>query len=81
MSRYVFSHYKSDENNPPFPEVSETRKTIDFAEDFDPWTPVLYEFCNFLSGIYGYNITQQVFVERHNFHDSEAEMVPLSDAI
>ncbi len=81
MARYTFSYQQHDPNNSPYPEFTTTEKTVDFGECADPWTPVLYEFCNFLSGIYGYNITEQVFVSQYSFESDDKEMVALNEAL
>jgi hypothetical protein len=81
MARYAFQYRRHDPDNAPHPEYTESEKAVEFSDDTDPWTPVLYEFCNFLSGIYGYNITEKVFVEQYNFNNGEVDMVSLPEAI
>jgi hypothetical protein len=81
MSRYSFQYSRHDPDNAPHPEFTESQKTVEFSDDVDPWTPVLYEFCTFLSGIYGYNITEKVFVEQFNFNTGEADLVSLAETL
>jgi len=81
MSRYTFYYFDEHEDNGPYPKSTDVRKEIDFGDGADPWTPVLYEFCNFLSGIYGYNITERVFVESYNFNTGEMDLGPVSEAM
>lgn len=45
-----------------FPVHTRSNKNITVSED-STWRVPLREFANFLSGVYGYNITEQVFVK------------------
>ena len=64
MARYTFAHYVQDQGMASYPEASESVKTVVFSgDDMEAWPAVLVEFTNFLSGVYGYNISEQVFVK------------------
>lgn len=67
-----------DEATEALPLQTHEQKRIIVSEG-SSWRVTLREFTNFLSGIYGYNITEQVFVEDLNW-EGETTTVCLRDA-
>ena len=57
---YTFSYtkYGNDEFDPKMQSAS---RDVTMCED-DPWPKVMYQFCLFLSGVYGYDIADQIQV-------------------
>lgn len=53
-----------DESNADggFPVASNAQKSITVSDD-SAWPVIMREFANFLSGIYGYNITEKVLLD------------------
>lgn len=60
---YSFTYESGyDEVTSSYPLQIDARKRIT-VDECSPWPVVLREFTNFLSGIYGYDISEQVFVK------------------
>lgn len=61
--QYTFSYTDQyDENSGNFPHQTNAAKTITVTDDM-AWPVVMREFANFMSGIYGYNITEKLLIE------------------
>lgn len=79
VTQYSFSHQSCyDAESVSFPIQTSNQKTI-LVSDASTWRTPLREFTNFLSGVYGYDITSQVFVEDIDI-DGDAAYVTLSDS-
>lgn len=50
------------EQSVPFPLQTNSQKSITMSDDV-AWPAIVREFTNFLSGIYGYDITSKVLIE------------------
>lgn len=59
-----------DPNSIDFPNQTSAAKNVTLTDD-KPWPVVMREFANFLSGIYGYNITERLFVKDVNYLGEE----------
>lgn len=70
---YTFSHFTSPDEQPvgSFPVQSSSQKTITM-DDCTSWPAVVREFTNFLSGIYGYDISARVFVQDISWDGEDA---------
>ena len=74
MARYSFEYdFRDDDPSPvlSFPTSQNTMTQVGFPNDVR-WIPVLAAFCDFLSGIYGYDITQKIYLEAE-YLDTEWE--------
>lgn len=70
-AQYGFTYNNQyDPNSLDFPNQTSASKTITLTDD-KHWAVVMREFANFLSGIYGYNITGQVFIKDTNYLGEE----------
>ncbi len=79
VHHYTFTHQSShDSEASSFPIQSVSSKTVAISDN-TTWRTALREFANFMSGIYGYNITEQVFIQDIGW-EGEADYVPLTDA-
>ena len=59
---FSFSFSQYNEQNDPFdPPAQSGSRDVTMSQD-DPWTKVMYQFCLFLSGVYGYDIADQIMV-------------------
>jgi len=58
---YTFTYTSSEGETTSFPLMHNEIKNCTFSDE-TPWPVILREFANFLSGIYGYNITEKVIV-------------------
>lgn len=61
-----------DPNQHYYAQQSEDIKSVTMS-DSATWHHVLREFTNYLSGIYGYDITGQVFVQARHLFDGIGE--------
>lgn len=62
---YTF-HYTQEGDGQYDPLFQTADKSITLPQD-EPWPRVMYEFCKFLSGIYGYDIADQLVIyKKHN---------------
>lgn len=60
---YTFTYDSAYEEDPVgFPLQSSSNKRV-VVSDEQPWPVVMREFANFMSGIYGYNITEKLFMK------------------
>lgn len=59
---YTFTYTSSEGESSSFPLIHNEVKNCAFSDD-TPWPVILREFAHFLSGVYGYNITEQVFIQ------------------
>lgn len=60
-TNYTFECRESTEGMVEFPKYKDTNVSLEFDSSVR-WICVLYEFCKFLSSIYGYDIVDQVEV-------------------
>ena len=64
FSTYNFNYNSAfSETTDAFPAQTLCNKTITISED-SGWALPMREFANFLSSIYGYNITEQILIEQ-----------------
>lgn len=68
------------ENAGTFPVQSSSQKNITM-DDGTAWPAVVREFTNFLSGIYGYDISAKVFVQDVSWETGEAEYSSIQDYV
>ena len=62
QNTYTFQYHSAfDENSGEYPNQTVASKTIS-VDDCSAWPTILREFTNFLSGIYGYDISDQVLL-------------------
>ena len=79
--QYGFSYYTPfDKENDTFPQQTSSQKNITMS-DAASWHMVLREFANFLSGIYGYDITKQVFVQDLSWDSTSVEYTSIQDTV
>ena len=79
--QYGFSYGTPfDEQNQSFPQQTSSQKNITMS-DAAPWHMVLREFTNFMSGIYGYDITKQVFVQDVSWDSTSVEYTSIQDIV
>lgn len=55
---FSYTQYSNDSFDPHMQSAS---RDVTLSQD-DPWSKVMYQFCLFLSGIYGYDISDQIMV-------------------
>lgn len=78
---YGFTHSTGyDVDSHVFPQQSNNTKNIVVGEG-STWHTVVREFTNFLSGIYGYDISEQVFVKDSDWSSEEATYVAIKDSV
>ncbi len=76
---YIFSYSNhSDNSDINYPVSSRATKNIE-VDDASPWPVVLREFTNFLSGIYGYDISKEVFIKDQFAQEHEDPHYPVSE--
>lgn len=63
--QYHFSYISSHNEVTEYPVQTNQTKTIYVSED-SAWPVVMREFANFMSGIYGYDITEKLLIEEWN---------------
>lgn len=82
VTYYTFTHQTPLDTDPTggFPLQTSSQKSITMS-DGDSWDNIVREFTNFLSGIYGYNISEQVFVKERSWDDSEPLYVSLNNFV
>lgn len=64
---FGYQQHGDGEYDPLF-KNAQTNVTLDQDE---PWTKAMYQFCLFLSGIYGYDIADQIMIYRK--HDESLQ--------
>lgn len=77
--QYTFSYNTSyDALTHDYPKQTSAQKSITLSED-QPWHVAMREFANFLTGIYGYDITGQLFVKERGWIGDDESFVSLTD--
>jgi hypothetical protein len=59
---YVFNFHEAEDDLAGFPKSRDIRYSAAIHRD-DPWTVPLKQFVQFLSSIYGYNISDKIIVK------------------
>ena len=79
---YTFSHGTpiDMEMEGPFPIQTSSQKCITM-DDGTAWPSIVREFTNFLSGIYGYDISAKVFVQDVDWESGEAVYTSVQDYV
>lgn len=62
---FNYTQYSNDEFDPKMQSAS---RDVTLSQD-DPWPKVMYQFCLFLSGVYGYDIADQITIY-NKYNDS-----------
>lgn len=62
MSKYTFAYYSSEDCGPEYPNEKGVTTNISFDES-TTWDVVHREFLDFLSSVYGYDISKHVDVK------------------
>ena len=77
---YTFSHGTpiDMENAGSFPIQTSSQKCVTM-DDGASWHSIVREFTNFLSGIYGYDISAKVFVRDVDWDSNEAVYTAVQD--
>lgn len=80
--RYSFSYYTPLDmiHAGTFPVQSSSQKNITM-DDATAWPAIVREFTNFLSGIYGYDISAKVFVQDINWDSTDVEYTSIQDYV
>lgn len=80
VTYYTFTHQTPMDDDPSgsFPIQTSSQKSITMS-DGTGWPAIVREFTNFLSGIYGYNISEQVFVKEHTWDGDESKYESIQD--
>lgn len=66
--RFEVSHYGDGRYDAKFTEAN---RMVTVDED-TPWPKVLNEFCMFLSGVYGYDIAEQIMIHNKYMDDAQS---------
>lgn len=61
-----------------FPVQTSSQKSITMSDDVS-WPAIVREFTNFLSGIYGYDISAKVFVQDVDWQTGQADYSSIQD--
>jgi hypothetical protein len=81
VTYYTFTHqtpFDGDQSG-TFPVQTSSQKSITM-DDGTAWPAIVREFTNFLSGIYGYDISARVFVQDISY-DGEKEYSSVQDYV
>jgi hypothetical protein len=85
MENNFVTYYTFIQQTPPdrgeiggFPLQTSSQKSITMSDE-TAWPAIVREFTNFLSGIYGYDISAKVFVQDVNWETGEAEYSSIQD--
>lgn len=80
VTYYTFTHQTPLDMAQPgaFPVQTSSQKSITM-DDATSWPAVVREFTNFLSGIYGYDISAKVFVQDVAWDGSGVEYTSIQD--
>lgn len=81
ITTYTFLHGTSidmENADAAFPIQTSSEKCITM-DDGTAWPSIVREFTNFLSGIYGYDISAKVFVQDVNWDSGEAVYTAVQD--
>lgn len=73
MNQYSFQYSIQDDCGPNFPVAKTTQTNVQFHDEVT-WDVVLTEFINFLSSVYGYDISRSV-----SFKSLDQKIAELSD--
>jgi hypothetical protein len=77
-NRYSFSYDSADNDDlPQYPAHVGMSKSVQIDQDAS-WPMVVREFTQFLSAVYGYDVTEKVFIKIPSWTDEE-EYVPLNE--
>lgn len=81
VTYYTFTHQTpmDKESTGEFPLQTSSQKSITM-DDGTAWPAIVREFTNFLSGIYGYDISARVFVQDIRY-DGEPEYISVQDCV